>query len=221
MAEEKVINDYFYDEAAYDYHDGGYVPLEEPQTPQQPLNIPGLLKPDKETATDMYYTIVAQTGEVQLLPGKKTKTWGYNGPLLGKTVVFKRGKTIHVHLVNHLPEVTTFHWHGLAIPGPIEDGGCHALSTLVRVGTSPSRLTSRPPLSGSTPTRVRQRRSRFGTAWPGAPSSRTIMRPACPCHATTGSMTFRSSSKTGVSTKITSGTTGPITIRMGLRARRQ
>ena len=126
MAKEKVINNYFYDEAAYDYHDGGYVPLEEPQTEQQPLNIPDLLKPDKETSTDMYYTIVAQTGEVQLLPGKKTKTWGYNGPLLGKTVVFKRGKTIHVHLVNHLPEVTTFHWHGLAIPGPIEDGGCHA-----------------------------------------------------------------------------------------------
>ena len=75
MAEE-VINNYFYDEAAYDYHDAGYVPLEEPQTKQRPLNIPDLLKPDKETATDMYYTIVAQTGEVQLLPGKKTKTWG-------------------------------------------------------------------------------------------------------------------------------------------------
>ncbi|WP_267201784.1 multicopper oxidase family protein [Limosilactobacillus kribbianus] len=126
MAEEKVITNYFYDEAAYDYHDAGYVPLETPQTEQQPLKIPAILKPDKETATDMYYTIVAQPGETQLLPGEKTKTWGYNGALLGKTVIFKRGKTIHVHLVNHLPEVTTFHWHGLAIPGPIEDGGCHA-----------------------------------------------------------------------------------------------
>lgn len=126
MSEPKVINHYFYDEAAYDYHDGGYVPLEEPKTPGKPLNIPEILKPDQETATDMYYTIVAQTGEVQLMPGEKTKTWGYNAPLLGKTVVFKKGKTIHLHLVNHLPEVTTFHWHGLAIPGPIEDGGCHA-----------------------------------------------------------------------------------------------
>lgn len=125
MANE-VIDHYFYSEPAYDYHDGGYVPLEVPNVPEKPLAIPGLLKPDKETATDMYYTIVAQTGEVQLLPGKKTKTWGYNGPLLGKTVVFKRGKTIHLHLVNKLPEVTTFHWHGMAIPGPIPDGGCHA-----------------------------------------------------------------------------------------------
>lgn len=123
---EKLIDHYFYDEAAYDYHDGGYVPLEVPDVPQQKLNVPSLLKPDKETDTDMYYTITAQTGEVQLMPGEKTKTWGYNAPLLGQTVVFKKGKTIHVHLVNHLPEVTTFHWHGLVIPGPIEDGGCHA-----------------------------------------------------------------------------------------------
>lgn len=122
----QIINQYFYDEPAYDYHDGGYVPLEEPSTPQQPLNIPEILQPDQETATDMYYTITAQTGAVQLLPGTKTKTWGYNAPLLGKTVIFKKGKTIHMHLVNQLPEVTTFHWHGLAIPGPIEDGGCHA-----------------------------------------------------------------------------------------------
>ena len=40
MSEPKVINHYFYDEAAYDYHDGGYVPLEEPKTPGKPLNIP-------------------------------------------------------------------------------------------------------------------------------------------------------------------------------------
>ena len=122
----QIINQYFYDEPAYDYHDGGYVPLEEPSTPQQPLNIPEILQPDQETATDMYYTITAQTGAVQLLPGTKTKTWGYNAPLLGKTVIFKKGKTIHMHLVNQLTEVTTFHWHGLAMPGPIEDGGCHA-----------------------------------------------------------------------------------------------
>ena len=40
MEKAEVIDHYFYDEAAYDYHDGGYVPLEEPQVPQKPLNIP-------------------------------------------------------------------------------------------------------------------------------------------------------------------------------------
>lgn len=123
---EKVYTDYFYNESAFNTHDGGYIPLEVPDIPQQPLRIPALLQPDKETDTDMYYTLTAQEGETQLLPGAKTKTWGFSAPLLGKTIVLKNGKTIHMHLQNHLPEMTTFHWHGLNIPGPIEDGGCHA-----------------------------------------------------------------------------------------------
>ena len=54
----QIIDQYFYDEPAYDYHDGGYVPLEEPTTPQQPLNIPEILQPDQETATDMYLSLI-------------------------------------------------------------------------------------------------------------------------------------------------------------------
>ncbi|MBM6753763.1 multicopper oxidase domain-containing protein [Lactobacillus alvi] len=121
-----TIDHYFYDESAYDYHDGGYVPLKVADAPTKPLTIPPLLKPDKQTANETWYTLTAQAGETQLLPGEKTKTWGYNGSLLGPIVHYERGKTYHLHLVNHLPELTTFHWHGLAIPGPIEDGGCHA-----------------------------------------------------------------------------------------------
>lgn len=126
MSNRKVYTDYFFDEPAYNTHDGGFIPLEEPKAPQQPLKIPELLKPDKETDTDMYYTVIAQTGEVQLLPGKKTKTWGYNTDLLGKTILFKKDKMIHITLKNELPELTTFHWHGLNVSGPITDGGCHA-----------------------------------------------------------------------------------------------
>lgn len=121
-----TIDHYFYNESAYDYHDGGYVPLEVADAPAKPLTIPPLLEPDKQTATETWYTLTAQASETQLLPGDKTTTWGYNGSLLGPIVRYERGKTYHLHLVNHLPELTTFHWHGLAIPGPIEDGGCHA-----------------------------------------------------------------------------------------------
>ncbi|MDN5951811.1 MAG: multicopper oxidase domain-containing protein, partial [Loigolactobacillus coryniformis] len=123
---DKVYTDYFFDEPAFNTHDGGYVPLEEAKVPQQPLNVPPLLKPDKETATDTYYTVVAQTGETQFLPGAKTKTWGYNNSVLGQTIVFEKGKHIHVTLKNELPELTTFHWHGLNVIGPYVDGGCHA-----------------------------------------------------------------------------------------------
>ncbi|MFD1432138.1 multicopper oxidase family protein [Lacticaseibacillus yichunensis] len=122
----KVYSDYFFDEPAFNTHDGGYVPLEVAAAPARPLAIPPLLKPDKETATDLYYTVTAQAGETQILPGAKTKTWGYNASVLGQTIVFPVGKHIHVHLQNHLKELTTFHWHGLAVTGPYVDGGCHA-----------------------------------------------------------------------------------------------
>ena len=121
-----IYTDYFFDEPAYNTHDGGYVPLERPDVPAKPLAIPALLKPDRETATDVYYTVTAQAGETQILPGAKTKTWGYNASVLGQTIVFPVGKHIHVTLQNHLPELTTFHWHGLIVSGPYVDGGCHA-----------------------------------------------------------------------------------------------
>lgn len=128
MTESKkpIYNDYFFNESAYDYHDGGYIPLEKYDSPTVPLNIPAILKPDKETDTDVWLTVDAQPGETQIVPGPKTKTWGYNQSLLGKTIVFQSGKTYHVTLKNTLPELTTFHWHGLDVPGPFIDGGCHA-----------------------------------------------------------------------------------------------
>ncbi|BDQ51951.1 hypothetical protein EfsSVR2281_37620 [Enterococcus faecalis] len=66
----KNYTDYFFDEPAFDLHDGGYVPLEVSDAPEKPLNVPPLLKPDKETATDVYYTVTAEAG------GNATVTWG-------------------------------------------------------------------------------------------------------------------------------------------------
>lgn len=123
---DKVYNDYFFDEPAYDYHDGGYVPLVQADVPESKLGVPPMLKPDKVDGNDVYYTITAQAGETQILPGAKTKTWGYNASLLGQTVLYKDGQHVHVNLKNELPELTTFHWHGLNVSGPIVDGGCHA-----------------------------------------------------------------------------------------------
>ncbi|GAY73720.1 blue copper oxidase CueO precursor [Lentilactobacillus kosonis] len=96
MNSNKIYTNYFFDEPAFNTHDGGYVPLERPEIESQPLNIPSVLTPDKETDTDMYYTVIAQKGETQFLPGMKTKTWGYNANYLGQTIIFKKGKA-HSH----------------------------------------------------------------------------------------------------------------------------
>lgn len=123
----KTYTDYFFDKSAFNTLDGGYVPLTvNHDAPAKPLAIPALHPADSEDANHVEYTVTARTGEVQMLPGKPTKTWGYDANVLGQTIVFKEGQDVTIHLKNDLPELTTFHWHGLNVPGPYVDGGCHA-----------------------------------------------------------------------------------------------
>ena len=120
---EQSNKKYFFDEPAFDLHDGGYVPLIVNNAPEMPLNIPPILKADRESKNDIYYTVTAKSGKSQILPGEKTQTWGYNANFLGKTIIFHRGQKNHITLKNDLPELTTFHWHGADVSGPYVDGG--------------------------------------------------------------------------------------------------
>ncbi|UQS82514.1 multicopper oxidase domain-containing protein [Bombilactobacillus folatiphilus] len=126
MGQRAFYQQYFYDENVYDLHDGGYKKLAMPAVPEKALAMPSVLQPDRVQGHEAWYTIVAQTGETAILPGKLTQTWGYNASLLGQTLILEDGWHYHVHIENHLPETTTLHWHGLNIPGPITDGGPHA-----------------------------------------------------------------------------------------------
>lgn len=119
-----LFTDYFHDATAFDTQDGAYKPLTPAPTAPQNLAIPPLLQPDKTLGNDVYYTIRAQAGATPLLDQQPaTQTWGYNGNLLGPTIPFHVGIHYIITLINDLPEATTWHWHGLNIPGPIEDGG--------------------------------------------------------------------------------------------------
>lgn len=123
----KIYTDYFLDEEDFDKNHFHYKKLSIPDGVEaKPLAVPPVLKPDKVSGNDVWYTIESIESKVQLLPGKATKTWGYNAPILGKTMVLKRGQHVHVKLKNSLPELTTYHWHGMEVPGPITDGSCHA-----------------------------------------------------------------------------------------------
>lgn len=68
----------------------------------------------------------AAGGETRWLPGAATKTWGFNGALLGPAVKLQRGQPVTVDIKNSLVEASTVHWHGLEIPGDV-DGGPQAL----------------------------------------------------------------------------------------------
>lgn len=100
------------------------VDLQDPRTPLKELNLPPILKPDKKTKSDVYYTVTAQKGEMSFKDGTTTDTLGYNGNYLGPVIQMERGQKVHIKEVNDLDEQTTFHWHGAVIPGKA-DGGPH------------------------------------------------------------------------------------------------
>ncbi|WP_173869163.1 multicopper oxidase family protein [Streptomyces albus subsp. chlorinus] len=88
------------------------------------LAIPRLLEPEKDAKGVRHFALKARTGTSVLIPGKKTPTWGVNGPFLGPTLRARRGDTVSVAFSNGLPETTTLHWHGMHLPAEM-DGGPH------------------------------------------------------------------------------------------------
>jgi FtsP/CotA-like multicopper oxidase with cupredoxin domain len=76
----------------------------------------------------------AKLTEVELLPGKKTTMWTYNGVLPGPRIEAKVGDTVRVRLKNSLPEATTIHWHGLRVPA--DQDGVPVTQTPIAPGAS-------------------------------------------------------------------------------------
>ncbi|MCC8463931.1 MULTISPECIES: multicopper oxidase CueO [Photorhabdus] len=86
------------------------------------LPIPPQLEPDAAGKI----AIEIKAGKSSFKAGVVTKTWGYNGDLLGPALKLTSGKPVTIDIRNHLPEETTVHWHGLEITGEA-DGGPHAM----------------------------------------------------------------------------------------------
>jgi blue copper oxidase len=84
------------------------------------LAIPSEIRPNAEGVI----AFDAGAGAAHFQSGRSTATYGYNGPFLGPALRLRRGQTVTIDFVNHLPEPTTVHWHGLIIPGDV-DGGPH------------------------------------------------------------------------------------------------
>jgi FtsP/CotA-like multicopper oxidase with cupredoxin domain len=90
-----------------------------------PVHIPRLLEGRTDGAGRLF-ELKARAGTTELLPGKKTPTWGVNGTFLGPTLRARRGDKVRVAYDNRLPEATTLHWHGMHLPATM-DGGPHQM----------------------------------------------------------------------------------------------
>lgn len=67
-----------------------------------------------------HFELVAEPVKRELLPGLYINGWGYNGCIPGPTIKVYHGDYVSIRVVNHLPEATSVHWHGLDVPNMMD-----------------------------------------------------------------------------------------------------
>jgi FtsP/CotA-like multicopper oxidase with cupredoxin domain len=77
-----------------------------------PLPIPEVLSPARRDATTDYYEIVQRETFAEILPGMRTRIWGYNGSFPGPTIEGHHGRMTVVTYKNDLRVPTVAHLHG-------------------------------------------------------------------------------------------------------------
>ena len=58
-------------------------------------------------------SLTAAPTKLEMMPGKPTEAWAYNGTVPGPTLELREGDLVTVHFTNKLALPTTVHWHGL------------------------------------------------------------------------------------------------------------
>jgi len=74
-----------------------------------------LLQPRIENGVRVY-SLVTRPVRWEILPGVRVTAWTYNGTVPGPEIRVPYGARVRVVVRNDLPEPTTVHWHGLAVP---------------------------------------------------------------------------------------------------------
>ncbi|MFI2365084.1 multicopper oxidase family protein [Promicromonospora sp. NPDC019610] len=101
---------------------GSVTPVDEVEFTNE-LAIPPLA-PSRVVDGTRVFSLTAQEGTTELLPGIETRTWGFDGSYLGPTLRAERGERVAVDVTNDLAEPTSVHWHGMHLPAAM-DGGPH------------------------------------------------------------------------------------------------
>src|SRR3990172_4380460 len=86
---------------------------------QNPLAIP-------DTLDGTVFNLSVQPGTTVFFPPYNTPTFGYNGSLLGPTLLINKGDSITLNVTNNITQRTTVHWHGFHV-APQNDGGPHQI----------------------------------------------------------------------------------------------
>lgn len=85
------------------------------------LQVPEVARPTRVDTTTDLYEIEQREALVEILPGKKTAVWGYEGMFPGPTIKVRQGRRVQVRHANRLGVPTVVHLHGGLTP-PDSDG---------------------------------------------------------------------------------------------------
>jgi spore coat protein A len=86
-----------------------------------PLPIPPVLDPVRADTTTDYYVVVQREAWAEIIPGVRTRIWGYNGSFPGPTIRARRGRATVVTHTNNLSVPSVVHLHG-GVTRPEFDG---------------------------------------------------------------------------------------------------
>lgn len=79
---------------------------------QAPLRVPPVAVPVRTDATTDHYEITMREAQVEIVPGKATTIWGYDGLFPGPTVRARANRAVSILQRNELPEPMSIHLHG-------------------------------------------------------------------------------------------------------------
>ena len=105
-----------------------------PETPNGKTLIPSA---DKDGIKRCELTIEPIEQEILNANGKivKIRAFGFNGTTPGPTLVFTEGDHVAITVINHLPESTTVHWHGVILPNRMDGAPCAGESSpMIKTG---------------------------------------------------------------------------------------
>jgi bilirubin oxidase len=89
------------------------------QAQVNPFNLPPVLN-------GPVYNLNMQNGTRQFNPGITSNTKGFNGNILGPTLIMQAGQQSYMNVTNSIGEETTVHWHGFHVAAE-NDGGPHTV----------------------------------------------------------------------------------------------
>jgi FtsP/CotA-like multicopper oxidase with cupredoxin domain len=104
---------------------------------QAAFRIPPVLAPTRTDADTDYYEITMRPATVEILPGRPTTIWGYDGQFPGPTIRARRGRRVVVRQTNDLPDARpSVHLHG----GHVEPGSDGYPTDVILRGTAKDYL---------------------------------------------------------------------------------